>query len=397
MSGFQTPSGEAIELKTPPVRIHSLPGAAPLPRAAVSAAGVTHRFGNPALNSRLSVPLPEGEWNLRWQSDLEPGMNPVALLSGWDRFLVWGWGGWQLIAPDGKPLESGTLGSNDVLFDGQEPHFFLVDSLERFIARGAGQGNLAFTLTAPSASSFQISFLARSQEHLIVSAGARPPMPHALVESQTSMIQTQRLSAAGAALERALTRKTRFSTAVSNGTVVIATTNHIYLAGVDLQIHGAIEGDFEPLAMSLDEAGRIYLIVRDNRGEAFWVVTPEGALVSFSRFPEGTRAGTYPPIVGYDHQVYVLASGRLFAFGPTGKRLWEQSVSLSAQGAITADDRLLLATGATLVRVAPDGQRHTLYRFDEALRAPAILTSEGELIAVTGNRIYCLSTKTVAH
>ena len=52
--------------------------------------------------------------------NLEPGLNPVAVLSAGDRFLVWGWGGWQLFDQQGKTVRSGLVDSADILLDVRE-------------------------------------------------------------------------------------------------------------------------------------------------------------------------------------------------------------------------------------------------------------------------------------
>jgi hypothetical protein len=392
MSGFFTNTEEAVELESPPLRIHSLPGAIPPPRAAATPAAVTHRFGSPALNGRLGEPLPDGDWKVRWEADLEPGLNTAAVLSGWDRLLVWGWLGWQLFDAAGKAVASGPLDSADVLLDDQEPLIFLVDGAGKFSARRADSGAQAYLLEAPSRRLFQVSFLARYRQHLVAGSASRPPQPHAAVMPHTCVVQAHRLDGERAAVERELTRDVaQVLMAMHQDTLAIATGNRIYLAGANLNIRAAIEGEFEPLAMSLDEAGRIYLIVRDHQGQALWVVTPEGGRVVSYRLPAGARAGTVPPLVAYDHQVYILASGRLLAIGPSGKLLWEQAVSEAAAGSVSADGALLLANGADLVRFTASGERRTLHQFGEWLRAPAIVTAAGELIAATGNRLYCLA------
>lgn len=396
MSGFFTSADEAVALETPPVRIFSLPGAAPLPSAQASPlTAVTHRFGNPALNSRLSVALPDGTWKLRWQTDLQSGLNPAAVLSGPNRLLVWGWQGWQLFEPDGKALANGLLDSSDVFLDPQDSVLYAVDNMGRFSARRADNGDRSFALDGPSVRRFQVAFIARHQQYLIVSGVARLPQPHAVVKPHTSVLQSHSLSPGAAMLERELMRDApQVLTAMSRDTVMIAASNHVYLLGTDLNIRAAMEGDFEPLAMSVDEVRRIYLIIRDRQGQAFWVLTPEGRLLVSYRLPGGLRAGSVPPLVDYRHQAYILADGRLFAISPEGKLLWEQTVSPAALGSIAANGVLVLANGSELDAVAPDGQRRTLHQFDEWLRAPAILTAQGELIAATEHRLYCLSPQT---
>ena len=193
-------------------------------------------------------------------------------------------------------------------------------------------------------------------------------------------------------MEHELTRdEAELGTALYGDTLVIAAANRIYFAGADLNLHASLEGDFKPLVMSLDETGRIYMVVRDPQGLAIWVLTPDGQREVSLRLPADRRIATVPPMIAYDHRFYILSSGLLACISPEGRMSWHQTVSEAAQGSILADNALLLSNGTELVRVTPDGKRSVLFRFDEWLRAPAIVTTRGEVIAVTEHGIYCLS------
>jgi hypothetical protein len=397
MSGFFASSNTPVELDVAPVKIHDAPRTRSLPVASPgTSTDVIHRFGNTALNARIGGVVahstPQSAYKVNWQMNLEPGLNPVAVLNAGDRFLVWGWGGWQLLDQQGRTLTSGLLDSADVLLDAPRGLFFLVDATGKFSARHLKDGALAFELEAPSPRKFQVSYLGISGEHLIATAIAQPPPPHASFKPHTSLLQTHRLTGSAALLEHELTRdEAELRTALSGDTLVIAATNRIYLAGPDLNLHASMQGDFEPLVMSLDESGHIYMVVRDAQGLAIWVLTPDGQREVSLRLPANRRTATVPPMIAYDHRVYILSSGLLACISPEGRMSWHQTVSEAAQGSILADNALLLSNGSELLRVTPEGKRSVLFQFDEWLRAPAIVTSRGEVIAVTEHRVYCLS------
>jgi hypothetical protein len=175
-------------------------------------------------------------------------------------------------------------------------------------------------------------------------------------------------------------------------TLVIASRNEICLVSLDLELRGVLQADFEPLAMSLDEAGRIYLIVKDKDGMAFWLLTPQGERLMAYRFEAGAQPPLVPPAIGFDHCVYLVGDHCVIAIDNYGQLLWTHPISAEvAWLSVTADDQLLLADGTELARIDPDGARHSLYRFGEVLHTPPLLTPDGRLIVASRRHLFLLT------
>jgi hypothetical protein len=190
-----------------------------------------------------------------------------------------------------------------------------------------------------------------------------------------------------------LIRKTLWLlSALQDETLVVATDNQICLIDFDLQIKTAINGEFNPTAMSLSNGGNIHLIVNDKEGLSLWLVTPNGERVYSTNLPTEVGNIYHPPIVGYDNRVYLIADKRLLAFNPSGDCIWECKTQSDIGGAtITADNQLLVSTGAELAAFDASCKYKTLYEFKgESLQTPPTLTSDGELVVASRNKLYCL-------
>jgi hypothetical protein len=154
-----------------------------------------------------------------------------------------------------------------------------------------------------------------------------------------------------------------------------------------------LTGNFEPLSLSLDEASGTYLIVRENDHLALWRLNEEGERFFSYALAPGTQTGFIPPVVGYDHRVYLLTTEHVIALGPAGETLWKRTVVGKAGGAaVTVDGHLLLTAGPQLSAYDAEGRRAILANFGEdLLSTPPGLTEKGDLLVASNRYLYCLT------
>jgi hypothetical protein len=173
--------------------------------------------------------------------------------------------------------------------------------------------------------------------------------------------------------------------------LVAAIPNGIYVMNWSLKVEAAFSTDVEPVAMSLDESGRIYLVAEKEErkrllqlsttGEQFWSVDLPSGIDVFQ-----------PPVIGYDHTAYVIGRNHLVAVGPDGKVRWSKTASAVAGAAVTSDDRLLASEENAVMLLNAAGERRRVFAIsDGKLSTPPILTADSEILVASNTHLYCLS------
>jgi sugar lactone lactonase YvrE len=150
--------------------------------------------------------------------------------------------------------------------------------------------------------------------------------------------------------------------------------------------------------MSLDESGFVYVIVLTEGADgvqrhAVWVLTPQGERLMDVTLPEMTDYS--PPIVGYNHQVYILLEDRILAISSEGDVLWNEGAGGPIAGAVvTADGQLVVAAGSLIVAFDAAGERSVLY-YEEGTQwmTPPVLTERQRLFIASQQHLYCLQLK----
>jgi outer membrane protein assembly factor BamB len=139
--------------------------------------------------------------------------------------------------------------------------------------------------------------------------------------------------------------------------------------------------------------GLIYLVVFHEERLNLWLVNSDGEKAYAVELPKEVGNIYYPPIIGYDHRVYLLSDKRLMAFNSRGDFIWEYKTQSEIAGAvITADNQLLLTIGSELGAFEANGRYKMLYEFEgESLQTPPTLTSNSELLVASRSNFYCLT------
>jgi hypothetical protein len=341
---------------------------------------------------------------VRCSSSLEPGLRPKHILHAFDRMIIQGDGPWQLFDKDCNSLAKGYLDGSDVLLDAENRLFYLSDAAGMLEAHNLADGNRAFSASLLFGHAYYRSFIARKDERIIVVSIEREIDQDSEEKPEKSTIEVLKFAEPQKIDQDGRLRSSRvvaelmrntlcLLSALQDETLVVATDNQICLIDLDLQIKTTINGEFKPGTLSISNAGLIYLFVFHEERLNLWLVNPDGEKVYAVELPKEVENIYYPPIIGYDHCVYLLSDKRLMAFNSRGDFIWEYKTQSNIEGAvITADNQLLVTIGSELGAFEANGRYKTLCEFKgESLQTPPTLTSNSELLVASRSKFYCLT------
>jgi len=378
--------------------------AAPLARA-LPQADYPMAFGNPEQNSRLPGSLPAGMWSVRWQTALNSSAAPNHVVQAADRVLTEGGGLWQLFDLAGKPVAQGRYVGSHVVLDAPHSLFYFIDTNNFLMALHLADAGKLF-MTFPSfGENFVRPLLVRRNNRFVLSAIELEGAPHRPAPPNLSVIEYDELGPelktdrsgllfSLTATGKLLIRTNKFTAAMHDDTVAFAVPGRIYLSSSDMKVKEAFEGDFEPVSVSLDESGRMYFVALRGGRYELWILSPDGGLIGSHPLKPGMEHPVAPPIVAYDHRVFMVSSSAILAVDPSCKLLWEAGASSPIAGAaVTLDGHLIVSTGAEVSAFDERGRRTTLHSFPgDSLTSAPVLTGKQELLVASHSRLYCLTT-----
>jgi hypothetical protein len=359
-------------------------------------------YGNPMQNSRCSLSLPAGTWEIHWQSSVAEDFEPRFVLTEGDHVVTQA-ETWQLFDLNGRMLAEGRTRPGQMVIDSSSGLFYSVDINGYLAANQITDGKLKFILLPTGADSYFRPLIVPLGQRIIISGfelarGNHLPNSAAIeVVNLGSSLKIEAQLLTSAVTEKTLhLRVARLTVAANDESVVFAVPNAICFSDRTLKITSAYGSQFKPLAMSLDEAGRAYLIAEAAAERQLWLVTPKGErVILVPKVPSGEKGVAEPPVVSCDHRVYLIAGAKLLCIGADGKQLWDRPLSASCGGTVvTPDDDLLLSDGSELVLFNNRGERRRLFEFPgETLCTPPVLTADGWLLVASKDKLYCLSVK----
>jgi hypothetical protein len=189
-----------------------------------------------------------------------------------------------------------------------------------------------------------------------------------------------------------------FCIAVNGNDVIVAIPNHLYRFNEKLELIDEVAAQFEPLALSLDEASRVYVAVRIHNKTEFWIVDSSGNRYLRAALPaelpdrvhptDGYLNDRVPPLIGFDHTSFIILKDRIVSIGLDGAIRWSYATAEPSPGAIvTAENVLVASVGTQVVRIAPDGEATILYdtKNEPITTAPAFF--EDRLYLGTAERV----------
>ncbi|MCZ6690935.1 MAG: hypothetical protein O7H41_15200 [Planctomycetota bacterium] len=416
MSNFYRDAmNEPIDLGFTPTPITVADGEPPSPPPCSPGrpGAVAGRWLNPQQNSRLSRALPSGTWGVKWASDRSAGSGygPVYLQQTRKRILLHDKNAWELFDAKGRHLADGqglTEGS-EVLLDADRGLFYFEPFLRGgFKGHRLSDGEEVFVTTIRGVGAFRRTFMATLPGRLLAVAGHYGMInPHGRTPEEAAMEVWSfgdPIRANGVKILLSDERKavlshhsTCFLVALGDAGFTIAVEDGVYRVDADLNFEAEFTGTFVPELLSLDEAGRIHLLVTEPDGlQYYWLLSAKGEQLVRLAVPEETHGSiTVPPVVGYDHSVYLFTDTHVHAVGSKGRVEWTSDLGGPLGGAaISGDDRLLVAAGDSVSRFDIGGERETLVTLEgEELASAPILTEKGRLLVASRMRVFCMKAK----
>ncbi|MBM4440877.1 MAG: hypothetical protein FJ027_10665 [Candidatus Rokubacteria bacterium] len=400
------PQGEITVGTPPPARIqpkataHAVPDARPSGRG-----GVSRRFANDRLNGRVGVELPRGTWEVAWQVDLDPRYPADALLAADERILILSPLQWSLLDGRGRPLARGPRGGSDVVLAADRGLFHEVDAFGAWTARSLADGTTRYHTLLPNGASFARYFVVAHQTRHVAVGIEQPLGAHdgegrapreTLIEafSAPEPIETDETAMLRSATESAELRLDTLKTAAAHddGMLVLALADTVLWLDLKLQPVAAFEDRFAPEMLSLDETRTAYLVAETGTRHQLSAITSAGERLYMFELPKRLVPLRQPPIVGYDHGVYLLSERMIVALAADGEIRWARPAAAGfAGGFVTGNGQLLASDGGEVVAFDEDGQRRSLYAFvgERRLTSP-VLTDAGEILVASEKVLYCL-------
>ena len=364
--------------------------------------GVVCQYVNLEQNSRLGLPLPASRWKVRWSAELRERNIPRHILQIEDRIVVES-PVWELFDMEGTELWALAAGMSPLNLDPEHGYIYLIDRHGYLVGCRLSDGNEVFSTLPLFGDEFVRPFIGRRGNTMVVVGVERHLDPHGHFQPTRSIIElidlgdSLEVSATGLLLSARNVASLILETTVlvvagSGDRLVVAVPDHLYTVDGDLKIVSAYEGRFFPIAISLDEAGRTYLAVRTETGNALWIISPEGKRLQSIDLPPDITTLDAPPVIGYDHKVYLQGAGRILAFGADGAALWEYRPAVKPGGMMaTPDNRLLVSAGSDLCVFNEDGGCMVIETFEEERLATApIITGNGDILVATEENLYAL-------
>ncbi|MFN0103818.1 MAG: hypothetical protein ACKV2U_17260 [Bryobacteraceae bacterium] len=373
--------------KTMTARQTGLPPAAPA--SPEGAPGCLRPFANERLNSRLPRALPSGKWSPAWSAAIDGALMPTAVLASGPHALVLGRTAFQLFV-QGKPVAHGERMGEDAEILPVEGVFLQPDRYSRIATYSLGAGSPEKYFTANGANDTLRTFIHRRAGNTIVASADESRSPSDPTPNRTVYLQV--FNAAGEQTANRDADTGRLRLAMHNDFIITARPNAIDFLDLALNAPRRIEAQMTPQGLSLDESGRVYLLCEINRRQRLWIVSPTGEYAAVP-MPDGVVAFHRPPVVGYDHRVYLLSLNRIVTVNDAGQLDWQFNAPARVAGAtVLTEGHLIAATGDTIIALNPKGESQILCQVPgEQLMASPILGSAGELYALTDRRLHCFT------
>ncbi len=370
------------------------------PAAAAGPPDCLRPYVNERLNSRLARTLPSKDWKVRWRASLPASSVFVAILHSSGRTLVPGRTDWLLFDDKGHQLATEGSAGEDAQIDPQRSAFYVVNRFSNIASHRLANGAAEYRFRVEGTEDYSRTFIDRSESVMTVASFKRAVNPMNPAPVKVSALEVYEFTEPPrmdedqlSSIEQRAIRHyevPRLWTAAHGKVIIVALTNTIEFLDPGLKLLRSFAGSFEPLGMSLDEGGRIHILVNPGGKQALWLVSPRGEVVAV---PLEQAVFQRPPVIGYDHTAYLLGAGHVLAVAENGTVAWNYSSKGRVSGAMALpDNRLLVSAGNSVFALNQKGDAAVVHEFPgETLTLPPVLTGSGELLAATQNHLYCLA------
>lgn len=371
-----------------PIAIHDMPRRGAPPAAS-----------GPQASGRLCGPFAV----LFARTVVDPPMEVLTVLARGDRIYVLCSMVWTLrSAATGEVVSQGLRGLGNAALDPLLPLLYLPDAEGQLDGLHFDAGQRVFWSPLYLNANLLRTFVARVGDSLLLvgsershpaSGGFEPSLTclEALPVGPVPDVRPSGQLAPGL-VTPLLWRSVRWVAAAWTQGLVIAFPGEIHRVDEGLEIVGVLTGAFEPVALSVDDAGVMHLIVdTPGRPRALWSVAPDGERSLLLPLPVPYDQAKDPPIVLRGRQVIVRAPAGLLCVGPDGATLWTAPLAPGGALLALADDTLLATDGHDLVSFAGDGTRSVVHHFpDHTLVGPPLVSASGEITLATRTQVLRL-------
>jgi hypothetical protein len=368
--------------------------------------GFIRRNVNERLNGRLSTRLPLGsEWHVHWKTPLPGNSFPASLLQLDGRLVLQGGSSVYLFnGGDGSSLEAYDLGPSDVAVDPLSHTFYFADPMG-YVQACRLDGRVEHVCPVRFNQEFSHVLLWRYPDgYLIFSRSVSPPavtFPKVWAVERVELgdparTDEDRLLAGARSAGTLLQRKSKLLPPPMDGRWFwLATYDRVYALGQDLGVVRALDGEFDPLAISLDESGRIYLVVRDGERAALWILNQKGERSLRVTLPDAVSRPVAPPLIDGHHRSVILGEASLAVVDHTGAVRWQRDFEgldgARLRASLTGNDQLLVAGGPRVAAFDREGLQTVIYeRANEQFLTAPILDERGRLFIASQTALYCL-------
>jgi hypothetical protein len=363
-------------------------------------------FMNNALNGRAGSVLPSKAWTVETSMPLGEGLYPRSLLCGRQCVLVLAEGIWQLFSDNGSTLASGTSYSPSLFIDYENNLVFSYNQGGSLLAHTCADGKKSFIAMTSSGASYRRDFTARTGNKIVSVAVEEILDKRAKKKAESSILEILDLGdpiaiddegvARSAKTTALLTRQSArpILTVVQADAIYCASDNVVYELDLDLAVKKQLNAVFIPHWMSIDEYGRIHLVVsvEPDAKRCLWIFSSDGEISTAFDLPKNMYELIAPPIIGHDHRVYCVSEHNIYSIESNGDVAWVRKAQHALSGAlVTGDDYLIVSDGPELAAFDSFGQRYVLYTFEEPLVTPPLLTASGILYAASQTKLYKLT------
>lgn len=382
--------------------------ATPAPPARTPAPGVPWDSVRPyiteGLNSRLARPVGSGKWLIRMESGLERENEPAFVMQAGDRALIQGNRKWQLLSAvaAGRSFAWDNISASDLVMDADQGSFFAADSYGYLTAFSLADGKVRYRATVYGNQSQFRQFFTRRGTRWFIASWERDLNPHGRIPPKSTALEVRDFGDPskaqgeflGSTVEVALQNfeQPKIFAAVSGETAFSTQVNDLLVTDLALKLQGRYSGEFEPLGLSAAEE-RAYILAREGGELSLWSVNARGERQYTVKLPEGEAIAHRPPVVGFDHRVYLYGGSSVHCVSPDGKIAWSQSAGAAIQGmAIAPDDQLVVTAGQSLISFDSRGNKRVLRDFapDTPVTPPA-MSRDGDLFVASRTKLYRLT------
>ena len=340
------------------------------------------------------------------QANLDAEFPFSFVLAAGERILLQGSSRWQLLDAGGRSLKLGKLGAGDAVMDPANGVFYVVDPFGVLEAHRLADGEVDYSVSISGGEEWVRSFYARMGHKFAIVSFQREIQPHSAISPSAVTVDVEDLGNPPAVEQhivvsakqesRLYYAAARASGALVSDTLVVAIKNQVIVTQFGKTVRAILEDTFAPGPLSLDESGRIYLLVsRGQNRTSLWVLTQAGERVGAFDAPENLPLQPMPPVVGYDHKIYLVSGDRVLCLSPDGTLLWQKPAAGIVAGlAAIPSGGVLVSSGNAMVRFSAQGEQSMVHEFPgEVLKTPPAMTKDGDLVVASGRHLYRLTTR----